>query len=74
VNIQATLAAQVAIAIHNAGLFTDQRAAAGHYRKFNDLIALARLETYEPLYINAAGLRLLGYENQAGGVLRAADP
>ncbi len=64
VNIQATLAAQVAIAIHNAGLFTDSARRLAIIENSNDLIALARLETYEPLYINAAGLRLLGYENQ----------
>jgi PAS domain S-box-containing protein len=64
VNIQTTLAAQVAIVIHNARLFTDSARRLSIIENSSDLIALARLDTYEPLYINAAGLRLLGYDDQ----------
>jgi PAS domain S-box-containing protein len=64
VNIKTTLAAPVAIAIHNARLFTDSARRLAIIENSNDLIALARLETYDPLYINAAGLRLLGYDDQ----------
>ncbi|HVO69224.1 MAG TPA: PAS domain S-box protein, partial [Aggregatilineaceae bacterium] len=63
VNIHTTLAAQVAIAIHNARLFTDNARRLAIIENSSSLIALAdlRKSPYRLAYINPAGLRMLGY-------------
>jgi PAS domain S-box-containing protein len=62
VNILTMLAAQIAVAIHNAHLFTDNARRLAIIEHSDDLIALADLKSYTPLYVNPAGLRLLGYD------------
>ncbi len=62
-HIQSTLAAQVAIAIHNARLFAENNRRLAIIENTSSLIALADMETYGPLYINPAGLKLLGLEH-----------
>jgi PAS domain S-box-containing protein len=62
VDIQSTLAAQIAIAIHNARLFTENARRLAIIENTDALIALADLRSrpLRPLYINPAGQRLLG--------------
>jgi PAS domain S-box-containing protein len=64
VNIHTTLAAQVAIAIHNARLFTDNARRLAIIENSSSLVALADLKEspYRLAYINPAGLRMLGYQ------------
>ncbi|MBN1563027.1 MAG: GAF domain-containing protein, partial [Anaerolineae bacterium] len=59
-NIMISLAAQSAIAIHNARLFTENARRLALIENSTDLIALADMKTFELLYINPAGLKLLG--------------
>lgn len=65
IHIQTTLAAQVAIAIHNARLFTDNARRLAIIEHSHDAIALASADVAQsvPTYINPAGLRMLGYES-----------
>ncbi len=65
VSVQSTLAAQVAIAIHNAQLFTDSARRLAIIENSDSLVALSdyTAPTMTPAYINPAGLRLLGYDS-----------
>lgn len=65
IHIQTTLAAQVAIAIHNARLFTDNARRLAIIEHSHDAIALTSADVVRsaPTYINPAGLRLLGYQS-----------
>ena len=64
VNVQTTLAAQVAIAINNARLFTENARRLAIIENSDDLISLASLveRPYRPIHVNPAGLRLTGYD------------
>ena len=61
--IQATLAAQVAIALQNARLFSENARRLAIIENSNDLIALADPHegSYRTVYINPAGVKMLGY-------------
>ncbi len=64
-HIQTTLAAQVAIALYNARLFTDNARRLAIIEHSRDAVALSSLDTpdYFPHYMNPAGLRMIGYES-----------
>ena len=65
INVQTTLAAQIAIAINNARLFTENARRLAIIENSDDLIVLAAIEKnrYVPVYINPAGVRMLGFES-----------
>ncbi len=66
INVQTTLAAQVAIALHNARLFAENERRLAIIENSDEVIVLAALDTYpyRPIYFNAAGLRIRGFDSQ----------
>jgi len=64
-SVQATLAAQIGIAIKNASLFTENARRLAIIEHSSDLIALSSIQRWPhlPRYVNPAGLRLLGVES-----------
>ncbi len=67
VNVMTTLAAQVAIAIQNARLFTENERRLAIIENSTESIALASLKEtpYHPIYVNRAGLELVGMDSAA---------
>jgi PAS domain S-box-containing protein len=63
VNLQTTLAAQVAIAVDNARLFSDSARRLAIIESVTDTVAMSDLSTPElkVIYVNPAGAALLGY-------------
>ncbi len=61
--IQTSLAAQVAIALQNARLFSENARRLAIIENSNDLVALADIHdgAYRTVYINPAGVHMLGY-------------
>ncbi len=62
VNIQTTLAGQIATALDNARLFAEQRRLTAILNNSNDYIALANPQG-ELIYVNPGGARMIGYDD-----------